>query len=125
MTGTIEVTREGEKTYVQWHGPHGKVEITTEEMDHLIGVLASWRGLMQPEVPMTLPQAGQVATYLAIINPPYWVQPTILDGCALMHLRHPAFGWLSFHLPRDESQRVSELLLEIAAAPPRHLGPRQ
>lgn len=45
MTGTLEITREGDTTYVAWHGPQGRVPITTDEMDHLIGVLAGWRAM--------------------------------------------------------------------------------
>jgi hypothetical protein len=125
MNGTLEITRDGDTTFVQWHGPQGRVEITTEEMDHLIATLAGWRGTMEPQVPMEKPGPAPNGTYLVVTDPAYWVQPEVLNGDALMHLRHPNLGWLSFLFPRAESKRLSQLLEGVADAPPNHLGPRQ
>jgi hypothetical protein len=51
-------------------------------------------------------------------DPPFTLEPVVLNGDALLHMRHPILGWLHFALSRDTAWQIGEGLLLISAAPP-------
>ena len=51
-------------------------------------------------------------------DPPFALEPVVLNGDALLHMKHPILGWLHFALSRDRARQIGEELLSISAAPP-------
>jgi hypothetical protein len=51
-------------------------------------------------------------------DPPFTLEPVVLNGDALLHMKHPILRWLHFALSRDTARQIGEELLSISTAPP-------
>jgi hypothetical protein len=93
---------------------HDHMSKTAEEIDAMICDLARARRGATPAHPATF-SLGQ--------NFPMELEPALIlegygvDGGHVLHIRHPAFGWLHFGYPRDEFARLARAMVAQAALP--------
>jgi hypothetical protein len=83
----------------------GRDEWKVEHITALMQLLAEIREAMTPAVPDEPPQL-QVGHFLHA--PRYRTILHEFSGGTLIHLRHPALGWLPFLLPSFERKRIAE-----------------
>lgn len=96
------------------------LRLSTAEVDSVLKNLGKFRSAMKPPVPTRPKRAPKVA---AVADPAWAIEPELLLGNALLHLRDTRFGWLHFNIPREEARKLGEHLIGLADAQPP--GPRQ
>jgi hypothetical protein len=100
--------------------PPVALKLSTAEVENVLRKLGEFRSAMKPPVAARLQRAQKVA---AVINPTWAIEPEMLLGNALLHLRDNRFGWLHFNVPREEARKIGEHLIRLADARPP--GPAQ
>jgi hypothetical protein len=83
------------------------VELGTTQVDEMLAAVAQWRAKMYPAIPDSYDQKIHLT---AEKNPQWYTEPEMSMGGSLLHLRHPAFGWLSSWLPRPEAAKLAKFL---------------
>jgi hypothetical protein len=105
---TLQI-EEGEKKWAH-------VTLELPEFTDLMRGLARYRMQFAEQVPGSIDPGAKVE---AIANPAWEVRsevPGLPDRTALLHLRHPGYGWLSFAVPADEAREMGRALIRSAQA---------
>ena len=112
----ISITPSTEKGSVSVTIGEKNLSLTTEEVDALIRRLLETRPALLPS-PVLEPEPPQ----LRPISPGfrYWVHPYFLvGGGVLLHLPHPAMGWMTWHCPSDVVLQLVQTLQLWRVPPP-------
>lgn len=115
--GTMELNEGRNVLTLIWPGAEPKtiVSMPTERVDETIKQLAFWRSAMLPEIPQAW-TPGTIETFHR--DPKMILETDQLAGDALLHVRHPHFGWLHFILSKSEARKIGDALLAQANAEP-------
>lgn len=86
----------------------GGMGLLASDMDDLIARLARARAAMKDTVPATLEPGAR----LSPIPAPAWlIKQQLQPPGALLALRHPGVGWLSFSMPTDSATALCEAII--------------
>ena len=96
--------------------PPVRIRWDTAEVETLQKSLGVFRERMQPKIPATF-AVGQGLSIEAAINPGWSIEPEMLEGNSLLHIRDARFGWLHFVFPRAQAAKLGDALQRQAAAP--------
>jgi hypothetical protein len=88
------------------------------EVDLLINLLGNHRTRMREAVAERLPaQTGPTALYESVVDPILRVEPEVVLGGVLLHVRDPRFGWLHYVLERSRAAELAGALQKSANLP--------
>lgn len=90
------------------------------QLDILIQGLTAARGELLPQVPNDPPLGERVQ---AVVDPRYWTNRDPETGMSLVMFRHPGLGWVSFILPAQERDRLTQYLTDQATTLPAKTEP--
>ena len=93
---------------------------TVEDLEGLIRALTHLRSMHPKPVPIDPPWLNPTAVHVSVEsveNPRFWVHRTAMEDGALLSLRHPGHGWLSFVIPEQELKHLIGLLQRQLDAP--------
>jgi hypothetical protein len=93
---------------------------TVEDLDALISALAQLRSMHPKPVSIDPPWLNPTSTHVSVEsvdNPRFWVHRTAMQDGAMLSLRHPGHGWLSFVIPEHELKSMTDLLQRQLDAP--------
>jgi hypothetical protein len=93
--------------------PAATLDVEVGGINTIIAALGAMRSAMLPEEPTAFVPPKSVH---AIPNPGWTVEPELLNGDVLVHLRDPRFGWLHYCLPKGAAERLGTHLLNLARA---------
>lgn len=106
-TATIDLLSEGT--------PSTRIELQPSELDAALAVLGEARAIMHGQVAVEPPQERGTRE-LMVLNPAWRTSSELhpsLSGI-ILRLRHPGFGWLTFHLPPHEAHALGDWLTKNA-----------
>lgn len=95
------------------------VSLSAQDVERFIAELSAFREKMHPEVPKQAP-AGQ---YQAIVDPIYTAGAGPV-GMTLA-LRHAGIGWLAFHFPAAEAQKLAGAFRQSGPGTPNPPAPKR
>ncbi len=84
-------------------------------VEDILARLGDFRATMAPEVAHTFAMGQKVE---ALPDPAWVVEPELMAGDTLLHMRDSRYGWLHYLIPRDEARKLAALLIAQADAPP-------
>ncbi len=91
--------------------PSTSLDVEVDGIKSIIAALGATRSAMLPEEPVEFLPPKSVH---AVPAPGWTVGPELLNGDALIHIRHPGYGWLHFCLPKAAAERLGTHLLNLA-----------
>lgn len=91
-----------------------QMELDAPALSKLIAGLARARAAMVPVVPADIPKDKLVD---AAPDPRYFVSQEPMRGGVMLSIRHPGFGWVSFHFLHAEVQTMIGLLSQWSVSP--------
>jgi len=94
------------------------------QVDEMIANLGSYRMKMEPKPTSDWKPGSKVDR--AITDPRWYVEPEMMQGDILLHIRDLRFDWLHYILPRESARKLAEALISVADAPPpgpKHVRP--
>lgn len=95
----ISITPSAEKGSATVSIGESKISLTTEEVDALLLRLAEVRPLLLPQPP--LESEPPLPRPLIAEGFRYYVHSDFQQGGVLLHLPHPAAGWMTWHIAPD------------------------
>ena len=104
-TATIEIMAVGQ--------PVSSMELSLDQLTKLIGLLGETRSRMLEGSPMRRLEGEFVRT---ITEPNWYIQMAKIDG-SLLAFDHPAFGPISFAIPKREIAQIVRILNTHLALP--------
>lgn len=104
----ISITPSAEKGSVSITVGENKLSLTTEEVDALLLRLAEARPMLLP--PPSLEPEPRLPRQLVVQRPAFWVHPEHQQGGVLLHISHPALGWMTWHLQPDSCLQMMEAI---------------
>jgi hypothetical protein len=93
--------------------PVATFDVEVEGIKAIIAALGATRSVMLPEEPTAFVPPKSVH---AIPEPGWTVEPELLNGEVLLHLRDPRFGWLHYCLPKAAASQLGTHLVNLARA---------
>jgi hypothetical protein len=91
--------------------PPCQIELDAASLDTMLQGLAGLRAAMAEQIPHDFALGQKVH---AVPDPQWLTEPELMHGDTLFHVRHPAFGWLSFLFPKPEARSISQLFAKQA-----------
>lgn len=92
----------------------GSIQLDAAGVEEVLRNLGQFRSVMAPDAPAEWPAARAVA---AVPDPHWRVEPELMSGESLLHVRDPRFGWLHFLLPKESARLLGRALTAQAEAP--------
>lgn len=118
MAGNMQISSgfDAEKQHVvlqinEGHKAWAHITLELPEFIEFIRSLANLRAMFAEQVPTDVEPGSRLD---AVVNPAWMVMvdnPGLPKDAALLLLRHPGFGWLSFALPENERKAMGQALL--------------
>lgn len=84
---------------------------TAADFDQFIRAVGAARMQFQPPVSTAVPATG--ADLSVVPAPPGWFAGEMFPHGPVLGLRHPAFGWLAFHVPPGFVDTLKQALDEL------------
>lgn len=85
-------------------------DVDVSGIQTLIALLGATRSAMLPEEPSEFVPPKSLH---AVQEPGWTVEPELLDGDVLFHVRDPRFGWLHYCLSKPAAERLGTHLLSL------------
>jgi hypothetical protein len=101
---TILQIEEGERALAH-------IRLPATELQNMLQRLAALRAEMREPVERSAEEARTMPTAR---DPSWSIGFMEADGAAVLALRHPGFGWLAFHLPRERAASLGDALQRAA-----------
>ena len=91
-----------------------KLELDAEAIDALLRDLGRLRQQLPVEQPRELDTSGLM---YGVLDPAWRLNREVMAGYAILSLRHPGFGWLSFALPHLWANTIGRMLVAQGQEP--------
>lgn len=108
----IEMFEDGDQMGLRYQNGNPHEPVTTEMFDRLIALLGQIRPSVQPSIQADPPSPGRPIS--AIYDPRWQISNDPMGGGAVLKIRHPGFGWLTFSIPLHELVRFAGGVEQIA-----------
>ena len=120
---TWNVNADGTVTLTLPLDPPVALILKAADVIEIIKVLGDLRPQLQPPILADWPAVLQKVD--AVPDPRWFVEPELMQGNSLLHLRDPRFGWLHYMFPRHEAKKLAEYLVLQAETPDSALTPNK